>query len=97
MKIVVDGFKFVTGSFTNPDTGLVIDYDNVVFNGRRKAMSDNHVGMECVQIKIARKLLPDGFKTKQELEMLLDQRVFFDTERQDPKSKIYSASDFELI
>lgn len=97
MKIVVDGFKVAKGTFTNPDTGLVIEYDNIVFNGRRKAIADNHYGMECVQIKIARKLLPDGFTKKEDLEQLIGSNVSFDTERQDPKSKIYTATDFDLI
>lgn len=97
MKIIVDGFRIAKGSFTNPDTGLVIDYDNIVFNGRKKPVKDNMYGMESVQVKIPRKALPDGFTKAADLMQLLDQKVSFEIEGQDLKSKVYTASEFDLI
>lgn len=97
MKIIVDGFRVAKGTFTNPDTGLVIDYDNIVFNGRKKPVKDHMYGYESVQIKMPRKALPDGFIKVEDLMQLLDQKVSFEVEGQDQRSKVYNASEFDLI
>lgn len=97
MKIIVDGFRVAKGTFTNPDTGLVIEYDNIVFNGRKKPIKDNMYGYESVSIKMSRKALPDGFTKVEDLMQLLDQRVSFEIEGLDQRSKVFNASEFDLI
>lgn len=75
MKYRVHGIRFAKGNFTDRGSGVVIEYDNIVFNCTHPSTDDQTVGDSVIEVKIKRSLIG---ASDHELKQLIGKDVIFD-------------------
>ena len=74
------GFRRQKGTFTNQETGQVIDYDNVIFQAVHKPIAPGVIGEQCSDFKVPARFLEDRLKGDCiELKQLIGKNVVFDS------------------
>lgn len=75
MKYECVGVSFKKGQFTNHDTGLLIDYNNVIFNCIYDSIDKYTIGKSMLSVKIKRSLLDYD---DNEIKQFIGRKVTFD-------------------
>lgn len=94
MKAKVLGFKRSKGTFTNQDTGLMIEYDNVQFFVSKKLLDPGSFGDEVYTVVVPFKALTVSYE---DCVDFVDSLCSFEVESLDKQRRIYKASEITLI
>lgn len=92
MKIKVIGINTSKGSFTDKDSGQVIEFDNLIFFGERAPIDNYTIGNSIEIIKIKRSLVD---LPQMDLPGLIGSICSFDIAKQTGYHS-YTATEFEL-
>lgn len=93
MKAKVLGFKRSKGNFTNQDTGLIIEYDNVQFFVSKKLLDPGSFGDEVYTVVVPFKALMVPYD---DCVDFVDQICSFEVESLDRQRRIYKASEVSI-
>lgn len=91
MKLSVIGLRRSKGIFTNSDTGVSYDFDNVIFHGYKLGLSPDFIGDEVFIVKAPFKCCSNP------LDDYVNSVVSFDIDSRERGSNVCKASEVEIV